>query len=107
MAVSSLGEMRLPQKTLKPECFHPESIRTISSEIWRAHWTLSCAEYRGYFTAVVEEALCISGGVAKNIGIVKRLERNLGMEVFRSAAPQLVGAFGAALIALEKSKSQK
>jgi (R)-2-hydroxyacyl-CoA dehydratese activating ATPase len=54
----------------------------------------------------VEEVLCISGGVAKNIGIVKRLEENLGMEVFLPADPQLVGAFGAALIALDRFKSQ-
>jgi (R)-2-hydroxyacyl-CoA dehydratese activating ATPase len=54
----------------------------------------------------VEYALCISGGVGKNIGIVKLLERNLGMEVFLPADPQLVGAFGAALIALDRLKSQ-
>ena len=55
----------------------------------------------------VEYALCISGGVGKNIGIVKLLERNLGMEVFLPADPQLVGAFGAALIALDRFKSKK
>ena len=30
-AVSSAGEIRLPQKTLKPECRHVESIRVLSS----------------------------------------------------------------------------
>lgn len=55
----------------------------------------------------IEEVLCISGGVAKNIGIVKRLERNLGMDVFLAPEPQLVGAFGAALIALDRFKSKK
>lgn len=54
----------------------------------------------------VEEVLCISGGVAKNIGIVQRLEQNLGVKVFLSADPQLVGAFGGALIALDRVKLQ-
>jgi len=35
IAVSSAGEMRWPQKTLKPECRHVESIRTISCVIFR------------------------------------------------------------------------
>ena len=54
----------------------------------------------------VEEVLCISGGVAKNIGIVKRLEKELGIEVSLPADPQLVGAFGAALIALDRLKQR-
>jgi hypothetical protein len=32
-AFPELVEGRLPQKTLNPECFHAESILTISSEI--------------------------------------------------------------------------
>lgn len=52
----------------------------------------------------MEEVLCVSGGVAKNIGIVKRLERNLGVTIFIPEEPQLIGAFGAALIAVDKLK---
>jgi len=54
----------------------------------------------------VESTLCISGGVGKNVGIVKRLERNLKMEVFLPSDPQLVGAYGGALIGLEKLDNQ-
>lgn len=50
----------------------------------------------------IEPILCVSGGVGKNVGIVRRLERNLGMEIFLPEDPQLVGAFGAALIALDR-----
>jgi (R)-2-hydroxyacyl-CoA dehydratese activating ATPase len=55
----------------------------------------------------VESILCISGGVGKNIGMVRLLEKNLGREVFLPADPQLVGAFGAALIARDRFKSKE
>lgn len=48
-----------------------------------------------------EETLCVSGGVAKNIGIVTRLEKNLGLKIFTPIDPQIIGAFGAALIGWE------
>ncbi|MFH1082731.1 MAG: acyl-CoA dehydratase activase [Pseudomonadota bacterium] len=49
----------------------------------------------------VEEAFSISGGVAKNVGIVKRLEERLGITAFLAPDPQMVGAVGAALFAEE------
>ncbi len=49
------------------------------------------------------QAVCMSGGVAKNIGVIKALEDKLGIELIRPAEPQLVGALGAALIALDKA----
>ena len=49
------------------------------------------------------EALCISGGVAKNIGVVKRLEQRLGMKALIAPEPQIVGAVGAALFAADKA----
>ena len=51
----------------------------------------------------VEEELCISGGVGKNIGIVKRLEKKLRTNIFLPPDPQLVGAYGAALIAFDQA----
>ncbi len=47
----------------------------------------------------VEEKLQISGGVAKNSGIVSRLEERLGMGVLTASEPQIVGALGAAIYA--------
>jgi len=41
----------------------------------------------------------VSGGVAKNEGIVKRLERDLEVKAYVAAEPQLTGALGAALFA--------
>ncbi len=45
------------------------------------------------------EDFSISGGIAKNIGVVKRLERNLGVKAYIAPEPQIIGALGAALFA--------
>jgi len=51
----------------------------------------------------VVEALCISGGVAKNIGVVRRLEKELGLLARIAPEPQIVGALGAALFAANRA----
>ena len=49
-----------------------------------------------------EKELAFTGGLAKNPGIVKRLERDMKMQALTSGYdPQLAGAIGAALIARE------
>jgi len=52
----------------------------------------------------IERNVCISGGVAKNTGVVKSLENLLGVKVKRlpKIDPQMVGALGAAVLAREK-----
>lgn len=52
----------------------------------------------------IERELFITGGIAKNEGVVKRIERQLGVEAIRLPAdsdfdPQIAGALGAALFA--------
>jgi len=54
----------------------------------------------------VEEALCVSGGVAKNAGVIRRLEEQLGLKALIAAEPQVVGALGAALFAADRLKAQ-
>ncbi|MBC8176800.1 MAG: hypothetical protein ISR61_01715 [Desulfobacteraceae bacterium] len=50
----------------------------------------------------LREDVTISGGVGKNIGVVKAIERRLGMEMKNLPGDsQIVGALGAALIARE------
>ncbi|MCK8603696.1 acyl-CoA dehydratase activase [Desulfoferrobacter suflitae] len=46
--------------------------------------------------------IAMSGGVAKNVGVVKALERALGARLEIPPEPQVVGAIGAALIARER-----
>ncbi|MGC9323339.1 MAG: acyl-CoA dehydratase activase [Desulfomonilia bacterium] len=51
----------------------------------------------------VEKDVCMTGGVAKNAGVVAALERMLDVKVRRLRIdPQLVGALGAAVYAREK-----
>ncbi|HHV72782.1 MAG TPA: 3-hydroxyacyl-ACP dehydratase, partial [Clostridia bacterium] len=46
-------------------------------------------------------AYMMTGGVAKNIGVLKALENKIGEKIYVPEEPQIVGALGAALIALE------
>ncbi len=55
-------------------------------------------------TVKVEKDLCMTGGVAKNEGVVKALSKILGCKIKRikRTDPQLAGAVGAALYAMEQ-----
>jgi activator of 2-hydroxyglutaryl-CoA dehydratase len=47
----------------------------------------------------ITEPVMMTGGVAKNIGVVRALEKKLGKPIRVSAHAQVNGAIGAALIA--------
>ncbi len=47
----------------------------------------------------LEEPLAMTGGVAKNAGVVNSLAEKLGSKIFVPDEPQIVGALGAALLA--------
>ncbi|MEM2978371.1 MAG: acyl-CoA dehydratase activase [Candidatus Hadarchaeales archaeon] len=52
----------------------------------------------------VEREVVLSGGLARNVGVVRYLEEMLGVPLIRlDFDPQLVGALGAALFAWEKA----
>ena len=50
------------------------------------------------------ELIVFSGGVAKNIGVVKAIEEELGKEVMTPKEPQITAALGAALFAKEQAQ---
>jgi predicted CoA-substrate-specific enzyme activase len=52
----------------------------------------------------LESDVCMTGGVAKNNGVVNALEKKLGIRIkrIRREDPQIAGAIGAALFAMEK-----
>jgi (R)-2-hydroxyacyl-CoA dehydratese activating ATPase len=54
----------------------------------------------------LEKDVCMTGGVAKNDGVVNALEKNLGIRIkrIRREDPQIAGAIGAALFAMEKAR---
>jgi activator of 2-hydroxyglutaryl-CoA dehydratase len=51
-----------------------------------------------------EGDIFMTGGVAKNIGVVETLEKMIGKRIKRArkADPQIAGALGAALLSMEK-----
>jgi predicted CoA-substrate-specific enzyme activase len=50
----------------------------------------------------LEEAVVMTGGVAQNVGVVRSLEKQIGLPIHLPPEPQLVGALGAALLARGK-----
>jgi predicted CoA-substrate-specific enzyme activase len=49
------------------------------------------------------EPIVMTGGVAMNQGVVRALERTLGIQIVVPPEPQIIGALGAALFALQKA----
>jgi predicted CoA-substrate-specific enzyme activase len=56
-----------------------------------------------------EEDVLMTGGVAKNIGVVSTLEKLIGRRIKRTrkADPQMAGAIGAALLSMERLNGHK
>lgn len=51
----------------------------------------------------VHDDVCMSGGVAKNAGVRRAIEKNLGIDLKYSELSQLAGALGAALYAKDRA----
>jgi predicted CoA-substrate-specific enzyme activase len=65
------------------------------------HYAIASRVARMVARLKVEPDVLFTGGVAKNIGVVKALEENLGCEVLVPEEPLLSGAIGAALFGKE------
>ena len=52
----------------------------------------------------IEKNVAVTGGVALNNGLVSILEQELGSEVVKPEAPQIVAALGAAIVARENAE---
>lgn len=55
----------------------------------------------------IEPDVAITGGIAKNIGVVRRLEMKMELTARLPEEPQIVGALGAALFAQEKLTNRR
>ncbi len=55
----------------------------------------------------LEEPVAMSGGVARNPAMVKALEKELGRRILLPSEPQMIGAWGAALIALDQAEKSE
>ncbi len=63
------------------------------------HWAVADRLVELLNKVGIKEDVVLTGGVAKNIGVVKALEEKLGLKMKVVQEPQIVGALGAALIA--------
>ena len=52
----------------------------------------------------IEDRIAVTGGGAKNIALVKALEKKLGREMVIPPNPQIIGAYGAALFAQDLAR---
>lgn len=66
------------------------------------HWSIAKRVIMLIRRLGVEETIAMTGGVARNIGIVRAIENMLGTVIFIPQEPQITGALGAALIANER-----
>ena len=55
----------------------------------------------------IEPEFVISGGIAKNVGVVARVEQKVGLKASICFEPQIVGALGAAIFARETLLKQQ
>jgi predicted CoA-substrate-specific enzyme activase len=54
----------------------------------------------------VADKFVITGGISKNVGMVARIEEKIGLKVHTPEEPQIAGAVGAALFALDRAKKK-
>lgn len=77
------------------------------SEILAGSCAALCSRVQALLRRVgIEEAFVISGGIAKNPGVVNRLEQRLSLKAHIAEEPQIVGALGAALFAQDLIKKR-
>ena len=55
----------------------------------------------------VKKEFAITGGIAKNVGMVKKLEEKIKLKPLIAGEPQTIGALGAALFAREKLLAER
>lgn len=66
------------------------------------HDSVSCRAVALLEKSFIEPDVVMTGGVAKNRGIVRKLESAIGHKIVIPPEPQIVGAVGAAIIAYEE-----
>ncbi len=55
----------------------------------------------------IEKDVCMTGGVAKNIGVLEAMEKQLNIPIRRlKLDPQVIGALGAAVLAKQKMEGK-
>lgn len=64
--------------------------------------SIASRNYENLLRIGVEKDFTITGGVAKNIGMVERIKERIGLSPLLAPEPSILGALGAAVIASER-----
>ena len=71
------------------------------------HTTVANKVYNLLRKIGIEKDFAITGGIGKNIGVVRKVEELVGLKALVPEEPQIVGALGAALFTREKLRQPK
>ncbi len=75
--------------------------KKIEDILWGVHQSIASRSVSLLRRVGIEEQVTFTGGVAKNTGMIKALEENLGLKLNVSEESHYIGALGAALFALD------
>lgn len=75
--------------------------KKIEDILWGVHKSIASRSSGLMRRVGVDEEVTFTGGVAKNIGMIKALEENLGLKLNVNEESHYMGALGAALFALD------
>ncbi|MFH1090415.1 MAG: acyl-CoA dehydratase activase [Pseudomonadota bacterium] len=72
--------------------------------LWGVHESLAIKIAQTSNRTDLEREIVLTGGVARNIGVVKALEKQFACDLLAPEHPQIIGALGAALMAGDKNR---
>jgi predicted CoA-substrate-specific enzyme activase len=75
--------------------------KKIEDILWGVHQSIASRSVGLLRRVGIEDEVTFTGGVAKNIGMIKALEESIGLELNVSEEAHYMGALGAALFALD------
>lgn len=75
--------------------------KKIEDILWGVHQSIASRSIALLRRVGIEEEVTFTGGVAKNVGMIKALEQSLGLPLNVSEESHFMGAIGAALFALD------
>jgi len=81
--------------------------KKVENILWGVHQSISARSVGLLRRVGIEEEISFTGGVAKNIGMIKALEDALGKKINVSEDSHFMGALGAALFALDHVKTSQ
>jgi len=119
LSLDDLGELSLKARTevkINSTCavFAKSEVTTLIREgqdrrdvLAGLHGAISARVYSLLRGVGIEPDLVITGGIGKNIGVVRMVEKQVGLKALLPEEPQIVGALGAALFARDKLTKAK